>query len=174
MGRQVGERVVLREFREEDLSGMRSWMIDSESTRYLGGNTQVPPTWEMTESTLRRYLEGDAGGVNWVIAEKESLRYLGQVSLIMVDNLNRKAELTIVMAPDQANKGYGQEGVRLAVDFAFRSMNLHRVYLKVAADNERAVRCYEECGFVTEGRLKDDMFVDGRYVDVLYMARLSR
>ena len=29
MGRLTGERVVLREFREEDLSGMRSWMIDA-------------------------------------------------------------------------------------------------------------------------------------------------
>lgn len=169
----LGERVVLREFREEDLSGMRSWMIDGESTRYLGGNTLMPPTWEMSEQTLRRLLEGDAGGYNWVIAERESLRYLGQVSLILVDNLNRRAELTLVMAPDQAGKGYAREGVELAVRFAFQRLNLHRVYLKVAADNERAVRLYERCGFRTEGRLRGEMFVEGRYVDVLMMGILE-
>ena len=64
MGRLAGERIVLREFREEDLSGMRSWMIDAESTRYLGGNTLMPPSWEMSETALRRLLSGDAGGYN--------------------------------------------------------------------------------------------------------------
>lgn len=173
MGRLLGERVVLREFREEDLSGMRSWMIDEASTRYLGGNTLLPPTWEMSEQTLRRLLEGDAGGYNWVIAEKEGLCYLGQISLILVDSLNRRAELTLVMAPDQAGKGYAREGVRLAVRFAFRQLNLHRVYLKVAAANERAVRLYKGCGFREEGRLRDEMFVDGRYTDVLMMGVLE-
>ena len=78
MSRLIGERVTLREFREEDLSGMREWRTYPESTRCLGGNSLLPESWEETENTLRRYLSGDAGGVNWVIAEKESLRYLGQ------------------------------------------------------------------------------------------------
>lgn len=173
MGRLPGERVVLREFREEDLSGMRSWMIDAESTRYLGGSTLMPPSWEMSERTLRQLLEGDAGGYNWVIAEKDSLRYLGQVSLILIDHLNRRAELTLVMAPDQAGKGYAKEGVRLALRFAFRQLNLHKVYLKVAQPNERAVRLYERCGFRVEGRLRDELFLDGQYADALIMSILE-
>ena len=173
MGRLAGERIVLREFREEDLSGMRSWMIDAESTRYLGGNTLMPPPWEMSETALRRLLSGDAGGYNWVIAEKDSLRYLGQVSLILIDHLNRRAELTLVMAPDQAGKGYAKEGVRLALRFAFRQLNLHRVYLKVAQPNERAVRLYEKCGFQVEGCLRDELFLDGRYADALVMGILE-
>ena len=172
MGRLTGERVVLREFREEDLSGMRSWMIDAESTRYLGGNTLMPPSWEMSETALRRLLSGDAGGYNWVIAEKDSLRYLGQVSLILIDHLNRRAELTLVMAPDQAGKGYAKEGVRLALRFAFRQLNLHRVYLKVAQPNERAVRLYQKFGFAVDGLRKKYLLVNGVYHDEALM-RLS-
>ena len=172
MGRLTGERVVLREFREEDLSGMRSWMIDAESTRYLGGSTLMPPTWEMSETALRRLLSGDAGGYNWVIAEKDSLRYLGQVSLILIDHLNRRAELTLVMAPDQAGKGYAKEGVRLALRFAFRQLNLHRVYLKVAQPNERAVRLYQKFGFAVDGLRKKYLLVNGVYHDEALM-RLS-
>ena len=77
------------------------------------------------------------------------------------------------MAPDQAGKGYAKEGVRLALRFAFRQLNLHRVYLKVAQPNERAVRLYEKCGFRVEGCLRDELFVDGRYADALLMGILE-
>ena len=169
MSRLIGERVTLREFREEDLSGMREWRTCPESTRCLGGNSLLPESWEETENTLRRYLSGDAGGVNWVIAEKESLRYLGQLSLLMIDQLNRKAELTVVLCPEEMGKGYATEGIRLALDFAFKRLNLNRIWLRVAETNQRAVKCYLGCGFREEGRLRQALFLEGRYVDALIM-----
>jgi len=36
----------------------------------------------------------------------------------------------------------------------------------------QTVRCYEKCGFVREGLLRQESFVDGRYRDVLMMALL--
>ena len=45
--------------------------------------------------------------------------------------------------------------------------------LEVLADNEPAVRCYRASGFVEEGRLRDDAWVDGRFADVLRMAVLA-
>ena len=51
-------------------------------------------------------------------------------------------------------------------------MNLNRLWLTVLADNPRAVRCYEKCGFVREGLLRQESFVDGKYRDVLMMALL--
>lgn len=174
MGRLTGTRVLLREFRQEDISGLRSWVNDSETTRFLSGAFLKPQTWEQTETFLSGILRGDAGGVNFVIAEKDSLRYLGQCNLLMIDQTARHAELAIVIAPDSAGKGYGTEAIGLLLDFAFRQMNLNRVYLKVHADNARAVRCYEKCGFQLEGRLREMTYRDGRYGDVLEMGILRR
>ena len=172
MSRIVGARITLREVREEDISGMRAWRVNPESIRCRGGTSLMPESWEETENILRRYLSGDAGGANWVIAEKESLRYLGQVSLIMLDQLNRRAELTIVLAPEEMGKGYATEAIRLVLGFAFRSLNLNRVWLKVAENNARAIKCYLGCGFREEGRLRQELFLDGRYVDALVMGFL--
>ena len=171
MSRITGERVSLREFRQEDISGIRSWVTDIETTKTLGGAYMRPQTWEQSERYLMNLLNGDVGGVNLVIADKESLRYLGQCSLMMVDNTARHAELAIVMCPVCQNQGLGQEGIALMLDFAFRQMNLNRVYLKVYADNARAVRCYEKCGFMLEGILKDEIYREGAYRDVAMMAR---
>lgn len=172
MSRLAGGRVALREFRQEDISGIRSWATDVETTRTLGGAYLRPQTWEQSERYLSGLLEGDVGGVHMVIADRESLRYLGQCSLAMVDNVARHAELAVVMCPACQNQGLGQEGIRLMLSFAFGQMNLNRVYLKVHADNARAIGCYERCGFVREGILRAHAFGDGAYKDVVMMGIL--
>ena len=48
-------------------------------------------------------------------------------------------------------------------------MNLNRVYLKVYEDNVRAIALYEDMGFVHEGRLRQEMYREGRYWDALVM-----
>lgn len=173
MGRIIGERITLREFRQEDISGIRSWVTDNESTRCLGGAYAKPQTWEQSERYLSALLEGDAGGVNLVIADRESLRYLGQCSLLMADNTARHAELAIVLCPSCQGQGLGQEAIRLLLSYAFDQMNFNRVHLKVRADNPAAVRCYEKCGFRHEGRLRAHAYADGRYQDVLLMGILA-
>ena len=173
MARIIGERVALREFRQEDISAIRSWVTDNATTRALGGVYLRPQTWEQSERYLSALLEGDAGGVNLVIADRQSLRYLGQCSLMMIDNTARHAELAVVMCPACQGQGLGEEGIRLMLDFAFRQMNLNRVHLKVRSDNPQAIRCYEKCGFVREGCLRRHAFADGEYRDVLLMGILA-
>ena len=41
-----------------------------------------------------------------------------------------------------------------------------------ALHNERAIRAYKACGFVEEGRLREHMYSDGRYVSAVYMGIL--
>ena len=174
MDKLTGRRIVLREFRQEDISGIRSWVNDADTTRFMGGTFMKPQTWEQTESYLSNILNGNAGGVNLVIADREKKRYLGQCALSLIDQTARHAELAIVLAPDSAGQGYGAAAIGLLLEFAFRQMNLNRVYLRVYAANERAVRCYEKCGFQVEGRLRDHVFRDGQYEDVLEMGVLRR
>ena len=69
---------------------------------------------------------------------------------------------------------HGTEAIGLLLQYAFSQMNLNRVYLRVCADNERAVRCYEKCGFREEGRFREHVYLDGQYRDVLQMAILQR
>jgi RimJ/RimL family protein N-acetyltransferase len=49
-----------------------------------------------------------------------------------------------------------------------------RVELSVRADNLRAASLYEKLGFLREGVLRDAVFVDGEYHDVVAMAMIHR
>lgn len=170
--RMIGKRVTLREFRAEDISGIRAWVTDNAVIRSLSGTFLRPQTWEMTEQYLRNLLEGNAGGVNFVIAQRDSLKYLGQINLMMVDTTARKAELAIVLLPEHQGCGYAREALALLLKYAFDEMNLNRVYLKVYEDNVRAIALYERMGFTREGRLRQEMYREGRYWDIVLMGLL--
>ena len=69
-------------------------------------------------------------------------------------------------------RGYGREAVWLLVEYGFTKLNLRRIYLRVHGRNERAIRAYRACGFIEEGRLRQHVWNDGAYDDLLYMAVL--
>ena len=52
---------------------------------------------------------------------------------------------------DYWGKGYGTEVVRLLVDYVFRTTKTEVVVAKALANNDRARRCYQKCGFVEYG-----------------------
>lgn len=172
MGRMIGKTVVLREYRHEDLSAIRSWVNDSETTRYLGGSFRRPQTWEQTETMLAHRLEGDVGGEGFVIADRESMAYLGQCDLMMIDNVARKAEIAVVLLPEARGRGVATEGLSLLLSYAFDTMNLNRVWLRCAAENARALALYERLGFRREGLLREELFIDGRAQDAVVMGLL--
>jgi len=74
--------------------------------------------------------------------------------------------------PEYIGKGYGSDAIRTLLRWAFQIQNWRRVQLRTLACNERAVRAYQKIGFVEEGRLREHVFFQGRYVDELVMGLL--
>ena len=172
MARLAGENVMLREFRWEDLSEMRRWICDGRATRYLGTRFMRPQSWEQTEQMLRGLLMGEAGGESLVIADIGTLGYLGQISLQGVDRFSMQAELAVIVSPEHWGKGIATEAIGLMLRYAFHTLNLNRVWLKVFAEHEAAISLYRKCGFVQEGVLRQDAFLEGSYRDTVVMSIL--
>ena len=170
----IGERIILREYRKEDLPYMRKWVNDIEITQYLSNVFLYPHTLNDTEGFLNSILQGSSGFKGFVIAKKETEEYIGQLDLIKIDWVNRIGTLGIVIGTkDYLSKGYGSEAINLIQEFAFNKLNLHKLDLEVRAYNERAISCYKKCGFVEEGRIRENFFTDGKYTDTLFMGILK-
>lgn len=82
------------------------------------------------------------------------------------------AAIGMGVADGRTGQGIGTALLRALLDSADNWLDLRRVELSVFADNVRAIRLYERHGFAREGTLRDYAFRDGRYVDVIAMARL--
>lgn len=101
-------------------------------------------------------------------------RPYGSVYIRDIDQKNKKAEYGIFIGePDALGKGMGTSACRLMLNYCFGEAGLHKVYLRALAGNLRAIRSYEKAGFVREGYLKDEVFLDGKYTDVVWMAAYS-
>jgi RimJ/RimL family protein N-acetyltransferase len=127
----------------------------------------------MTEDAAKRWvqrlLDQDYA---WII---EAGSLIGQIRLDQVDVRDRRASLSIgIEDASQLAKGLGGEAITLALGYAFNVLVLHRVSVRVVDYNLRAIRAYQKCGFVIEGRERESAFVDGIWHDDLMMAILDR
>lgn len=109
--------------------------------------------------------------VQFIIRECDSHRPVGSVFIRDIDKEQRIGEYGIFIGEDDARgKGYGSEAAKLMLQYAFESIKLHKVMLRVFAFNKGAIGSYENAGFVQEAYLRDHVFVDGKYHDLVLMA----
>ncbi|MES8982641.1 spermidine N1-acetyltransferase [Listeria innocua] len=94
---------------------------------------------------------------------------VGLVELMEIDYIHRRAEFQIIIDPKFQGHGYAVSATKLEMKYAFHVLNLHKLYLVVDKVNEKAIHVYEKVGFIREGELIDEFFVDGTYHDAIRM-----
>ncbi|MFD1362485.1 GNAT family N-acetyltransferase [Lentibacillus salinarum] len=99
---------------------------------------------------------------------------LGYVGLFDIDPRHRHAEFAIIIDPSHQGNGYAGSATKLAMDYAFSVLNLHKLYLLVAKTNEKAGHIYEKLGFRVEGELAQHFFINGAYEDAIMMGIFQR
>lgn len=168
-----GEKVILRQATMDDLDDYYQLLCDPESARLTG--TQAEFSREDAEKWLSKISGQHDDRWDWMIIDPESGRLVGEVVLNEFDPDNRNANIRIGLnlGLNINGKGYGTEALRLAVDFGFNQLNLHRISLGVYAFNDRAIHVYEKLGFRREGVLRDVLFDGTSYHDEIVMSRLS-
>jgi len=106
---------------------------------------------------------------NFYFLVKKASEYLGVVSLTRLDLRNRNAYLGIYANPEKKIPGVGSVLGEILLKLAFDVAKLHTLKLEVFEDNERAIALYKRLGFVEEGRLREFVFREGRWKDVIVM-----
>lgn len=102
----------------------------------------------------------------FVIEETATGASVGVLSLIEIDEINRRCEVDIIIDERHQAKGFGKQGFVLGIKYAFDILNLYKVYLVLLPDNTPGLNIYKFAGFKKECRLKREYFRNGEYVDV--------
>ncbi len=169
--RVTGALVDLRPITEADTDRIVRWRNTPSVVRNF--IFRQPFTPEMHRNWLATKV---AAGqvVQYIIEEKATGRPVGSVYFRDVDPVNHSAEYGIFIGEEDARgRGFGTETARLFTDFGFAHLGLHRISLRLLADNLPARRSYEKAGFAVEGTFRDMVLLDGRYRDVVFMAKLA-
>lgn len=164
-----GKKTLLRSIARDDLERLWQFNNDIEVELAGGGDPPIP------QSLPRLYAEyeaeaskGGRDGAKFAI-EVEG-KCIGQCALFNFNETNHTCELGITIG-DKAywGRGYGRDALQCLLDYAFRLRNMRRVYLSVNGNNPRAIRAYQACGFVEEGRLRAHVWNAGQFVDLVLM-----
>lgn len=168
-----GERLRLRAVERDDLPRFVVWLNDPEVRQFLFLN--LPLSMAQEERWFEAMTKAQPAEHVLVIEarESDSWKPLGNISLMDIDWTNRLAEVGIFIGEKAYwSQGYGREAMRLMLKHGFETLNLNRIWLRVYEHNLRGIRAYEHAGFKHEGRLRQGIYKDGRYYDVLLMSVL--
>jgi RimJ/RimL family protein N-acetyltransferase len=163
-----GERIILRAIEREHLPNYMEWLNDPRVLEYFGNYLPLSLAQE------ERWYEGmlrDSSEHSFAI-ELEG-QHIGGAGFGNIDGRNGNAEVGLFIGlPELWDQGVGHDTLQTLVRFGFEEMNLHRIYLRVFADNQRGIHLYEKVGFQREGRWREAEFRHGRYHDLLWMGLL--
>jgi RimJ/RimL family protein N-acetyltransferase len=164
--------VRLRTVVPSDADARSTLGISSAINRMYGALTESAPV--MPRSEAMRWLRGLQRHPNaWIVEADGDL--VGEARLDNLNPIDRRARLAIGLYNERhLGRGIGRGAIGLVLAQAFGPLSLHRVDLRVLADNVRAIRCYEACGFVREGVERDSARVGGAWHDDWIMAILEQ
>jgi RimJ/RimL family protein N-acetyltransferase len=168
-----GKLVRLRAVEPEDAERAFRWINDREVTQYLMArypfSLAAEKEWVETSAKPNEF-----GEARFAIETRDG-KHIGFCGLLRGRPEDRNTELGIMIGDKSFwSNGYGTDAMMTLLRFAFEQMNMHKVALGVFEFNERAQACYRKCGFVEEGRFREEYFQDGRYWDVIRMSVLRR
>ena len=165
-----GNLVRLRPITDADTPDIVRWRNDTEVQQFF--IFREPFTAQMHQNWLSsKVYPGHV--IQYIIEDMSSGQSVGSVYFRDIDCNNESAEYGIFIGEASARaRGFGSETARLFTDFGLNILGLHRISLRLLSDNSAARHSYEKAGFVTEGLFKDMVKLDGKFTDIVFMAKL--
>ncbi len=168
----VGEKCYLSPCSSDDAEKWAEWDNDLEVAIPLGDEAYQLIPFEKEQEMMNSAVKGPMHIFDIIALEQDVL--IGRCLLCDVDPVDRKAMLGIVIGEKEYwSQGYGQEAIKLLLDYGFNLLNLNSVMLGTISFNERAINCYRKVGFKEIGRRRQARIIAGKKFDVVMMDILA-
>lgn len=143
----LGERVFLRELREDDIPAWFARASDPESAALAGD--PIPASMEVGARWLARNREQflQRRGIRWAIVPTGTTESIGTVGVTISSASERRAELGFVVGRGHWGRGFGTAASTLALHYGFHALGLAEVCAEVLQRNAASRRVLEKLGF---------------------------
>ena len=167
-------RLILRHFTDADLVPFMAYRNDPDVARYQG--------WEgISEAEAHAFIEEQKlvqPGVpgQWfqiAIALKETGMLAGDCALKIDEHDERQAEIGYTLARAYQGKGIAAEAVSRVLDYAFRTLELHRVIAITDCENAASIALLERLGLRRDGHFIQNVWFKGKWADEYLYAILQ-
>ena len=119
---------------------------------------------------MRAYIEEKSrsrDNVFLAVVHRENDKHIGNIKLGPIDWIHRRGDVGIIIGDKNCwGKGFASEAIGLMADYAFNTLNLHKLTAGYYSPNRACGKAFEKNGFVPEGVRKQHAFYEGTYVDL--------
>lgn len=110
----------------------------------------------------------------FIICGKEDDTPLGSVYLQNFDDENKKAEYGIFIGEQGVyGCGIGTAALGLLLKYGFEELHLHKIFGRILSYNKASIVIAQKLGCVQEAYLKEEIFINGKYEDLIFMAKIN-
>ena len=157
----------MRPLQESDSRGEYvGWLNDADVCQ--GNSHHVFPYTSEAARTYIGFANETKDNLILAIALQEDDRHIGNIALQQIHRVNRSAEFSVIIGDKTVwGKGFGQDAARLICAHGFSALNLHRIYCGTFAENGGMQKLAAYLGMTEEGRRREAVFKDGKYVDII-------
>lgn len=167
----IGSNIYIRLMEEKDVPYRVKWINNPEIRHTL--NFDYP----ISEVGTRKWLHSVASNPSrkdFIVCDNETDKPVGYGGLLGIDIKNGKAESYMGIGEKNLHgKGIGFEIRKILLDYAFKELNLNKVYAYVWKENTPMIKLNEKAGFQIEGLLRQDILSHGEKRDRYIMGILK-
>ena len=161
----------LRAVEPEDLDLM--YLIENDTELWPYGQVSVP----FSHFALKQYIDESSNDIfrdrqlRLVIETTDGIS-VGFVDLQNFEPLHHRAEVGIVIVPEQQRKGLAKEALRLLASYVSAHLGIHQLYALVPEYNTASVALFHKCGYKQTAILRDWLSTPSGWQSVLVFQNL--
>jgi len=170
----IGNNINLRPLKKSDWDKTIQWRNDP-NIKAMAMMHPYPITEFLEKEWYEDLLKSKSNKVIYFAITDKNDNPVGYIFLNNINLIHRNCYMGIVIGnTDQRGKGIGSEAIKLISEYAFKTLNLHKIIVEVVVENKQAIKVYEKLGFVHEGCMKQHFFLNGGFSDILIMSLFEK
>jgi RimJ/RimL family protein N-acetyltransferase len=150
-----GKNVNLRIVEKEDLALVAEWLNNPEFFNHA-------PFPQRSRAELEKQYDNLPSDSKWFIVEKKNSSKIG---FVYHESKGSQLEIGYALLPNERNKGYGTETIRMIVDYLFLAKPVVRIQATTDVRNRPSQRVLDKNEFKREGVIRKADFVRGQWRD---------
>lgn len=160
-----GDLVLLRAAEPEDWQ--RFWADQDTDAQRSGWMVHWPQSADAQKKSVteRANQPQDGSRIFLAIETLDTGALAGSLTIHRIDERNGAFEYGLGIFREFWGRGYGPDGIRIALRYMFSERRFEKVNATVYSFNDKSLAMHRKLGFVEEGVIRSNLFMNGRRYD---------
>jgi len=168
------QRLLLREFTENDWPAVLAYQNDSLYLRYYHWTERTAVDVQaFVQMFIENQHEHPRKYFQLAVVLKSDGQLIGNCGLRINDPALREADIGYELASRHWGNGYATEAAGEILRFGFTDLGMHRIWAETIAENTGSTRVLEKLGMRLEAHEREKEWIKGRWRDRLTFAILD-